>query len=54
MSGKIFIGTSGWNYAYWSNGTYIYFNNDTQAFAIKNALTLIGMIDAKYLARAGS
>jgi uncharacterized protein YecE (DUF72 family) len=29
---------------------YIYFNNDARAYAIKNARTLIGMIDPKFLA----
>jgi uncharacterized protein YecE (DUF72 family) len=28
---------------------YVYFNNDAQAYAIKNAVTLIGMIEPKYL-----
>jgi len=31
---------------------YIYFNNDARAHAIRNAKTLIAMIDSKYLAQA--
>jgi len=30
---------------------YVYFNNDAQAYAIKNAFTLMGMINSKYVAR---
>ncbi|MGH7769769.1 MAG: DUF72 domain-containing protein [Candidatus Binatia bacterium] len=32
---------------------YIYFNNDAQAHAIRNAQTLIGMIEPKYVAKVG-
>ena len=31
---------------------YIYFNNDAEAYAVKNAQTLMGMIPAQYLATA--
>jgi uncharacterized protein YecE (DUF72 family) len=31
---------------------YVYFNNDAEAYAIRNARTLIGMIDRRYLARS--
>jgi uncharacterized protein YecE (DUF72 family) len=34
-----------------NHDVYVYFNNDAHAYAIKNARTLIGMIDSKYLAR---
>ncbi|HEY2987793.1 MAG TPA: DUF72 domain-containing protein [Candidatus Binatia bacterium] len=32
---------------------FVYFNNDAEAYAIKNARTLIGMIEPKYRAGAG-
>jgi uncharacterized protein YecE (DUF72 family) len=31
---------------------YIYFNNDAEGYAVKNALKLIGMLEPTYLARA--
>ncbi len=32
---------------------YVYFNNDANAYAIQNAKTLIGMIERRYLPKAG-
>lgn len=34
------------------NDVYIYFNNDAEAYAVKNAQTLIGMVQPKYLPAA--
>lgn len=65
VAGRIFVGTSGWNYCHWSDGrvlpglvrvgrkdAYI-FNNDAEAYAVKNAQKLMGMIEARYVVLRG-
>ena len=62
MVAKMLIGTSGFVYDHWRGlfypeklanlGTnlkeiYIYFNNDTEAFAVRNAITLRGYLQTR-------
>ena len=47
---RCYIGTSGWHYDHWRGRfyppeLYIYFNNDTEAFAVRNARTLRGYLE---------
>ncbi len=54
MALRYHIGTSGWHYDHWWHRfypeelakaeMYIYFNNDAEAFAVRNAITLRGYL----------
>jgi len=62
MITKILVGTSGFVYDHWRGGfypekladlatnlkeIYIYFNNDAEAFAVRNAVTLRGYLQTR-------
>ena len=49
---RCYVGTSGWSYAHWAKGVYIYYNNDMQSSIATGTKTLVAADFSKFVVRS--